>query len=208
MIPTNPEMDNILGILADLYPDAECALHHRNAFELLVATVLSAQCTDKRVNEVTPRLFSELQTPQDFADASTAAVENLICECGLYRTKAHHIIESSKLLVSKYHGVVPDTLDALLTLPGVGRKTANVMLSVAFGVPAIAVDTHVLRVSNRLGLAHSDNVLETERQLMACIPRNLWSSTHHWLIFHGRQVCSARSPKCSVCALATYCEYP
>ena len=197
---------DVLRTLEELYPDAHCALHHQNAFELLIATILSAQCTDKRVNEVTPKLFAVCGTPQRLAEACVEDVESLICECGLFKTKAKNIVAASRMLVDEFACAVPDDMESLLRLPGVGRKTANVVLSNIFGVPAIAVDTHVQRVSNRLGLAESDDVAETERQLMERIPRPLWSSAHHWLIYHGRQVCTARTPRCEICALAPFCK--
>ncbi len=198
---------DVLRTLEDLYPDARCALVHKSAFELLVATILSAQCTDKKVNEVTPRLFVRYATAMQMAAATALDVEQLICECGLFKTKAKNIVATSRIIVERHAGEVPRTMEELTALPGVGRKTANVVLSNAYGVPAIAVDTHVHRVANRLGLAASDDVLETERQLMRRIPRELWSQAHHWLIYHGRQVCIARSPRCEMCALAVHCRY-
>ncbi|PWI58100.1 endonuclease III [Sulfoacidibacillus thermotolerans] len=198
---------DVLRTLEELYPDAQCALHHQNPFELLIATILSAQCTDKRVNQITPKLFSRFPTPKDLAQADISEVESLIMECGLFKMKAKNIVGTSQALVANYDSQVPRDMEKLTQLPGVGRKTANVVLSNAFGIPAIAVDTHVQRVSNRLGLAQSDNVLETEQQLMKRIPKDRWSSAHHWLIEHGRQVCLARSPKCELCSLATYCRY-
>ncbi len=198
---------DILRTLEELYPDAICALHHRNPFELLIATILSAQCTDKRVNEITPVLFSQYSTPEQLACAEIAEVESIIMTCGLFKSKAKNIVGTSQLLVTKHHSLVPADMEQLIQLPGVGRKTANVVLSNAFIIPAIAVDTHVQRVSNRLGLAKSDDVFETEQQLMRCIPKEKWSSAHHWMIYHGRQVCVARSPKCEICALASYCRH-
>lgn len=198
---------DVLRTLEELYPDAKCALHHTNPFELLIATILSAQCTDKRVNEITPRLFLKFPTPLALAQADVAEVETLIMECGLFKTKAKNIIGTSQRLVEEYQSIVPNQMEQLISLPGVGRKTANVVLSNAFGVPAIAVDTHVQRVSNRLGLAQSEHVLETEQQLMKRIPMDRWSDAHHWLIYHGRQVCMARSPKCEICTLAPFCRY-
>ncbi len=197
----------ILRILEDLYPEATCALHHRNPYELLIATILSAQCTDKRVNEITPALFVKYPTPEALAGADLSELERAIEACGLFRMKAKNLLATANQLIEIYQGEVPPSREALMTLPGVGRKTANVVLSNAFGVPAIAVDTHVQRVSNRLGLAMSDNVLETEQQLMARIPENSWSAAHHWLIYHGRQICHARSPKCEICALAPHCKH-
>ncbi len=197
----------ILRILADLYPDAKCALDHTSAFELLVATILSAQCTDTRVNQITPRLFAKYPSAEALAAAEVRKLESVIGECGLFRMKAKHLIGTAQRLLAVHQGQVPSTREELMALPGVGRKTANVVLSNAFGVAAIAVDTHVQRVSNRLGLAMSDDVSETERQLMARVPEALWSAAHHWLIHHGRQVCHARSPKCDECPLAPHCRY-
>ncbi|OPG15260.1 endonuclease III [Ferroacidibacillus organovorans] len=196
----------ILRTLEDLYPDAHCELDHRNPYELLIATILSAQCTDKRVNMITPELFEHYPTPGAMAKASLEDVERLIAQCGLYKMKAKNIVETSRRISDEHGGEVPNTMETLVALPGVGRKTANVVLSNAFGVPAIAVDTHVQRVSNRLGLADSDDVLETEQQLMRRIPKAQWTQAHHWLIFHGRRVCNARQPQCSRCELAVSCR--
>jgi len=201
------QTSSILNELATLYPDAHCELDHRSPFELLIATILSAQCTDKRVNEVTPRLFAAYPTPRALSEAQVEDVERLICECGLYKTKAKNIIATSRVLTELHGEEVPRERAQLEALAGVGRKTANVVMSNAFGVPAIAVDTHVQRVSNRIGLAASDHVEETERQLMRRIPRDQWTQAHHWLIYHGRQVCAARSPQCSACTLIAYCRY-
>ncbi len=197
----------ILRILEQLYPDARCALDHQNAFELLIATILSAQCTDRRVNMITPGLFREFPDAARLACADIGRVEQIVAECGLYRMKSRNIVAASRLIVEQYGGVVPDSMEELLKLPGVGRKTANVVLSNAFGVPAIAVDTHVQRVSNRIGLAQSEDVTVTEQQLMRRIPRAKWSPAHHWLIYHGRLVCTARAPKCQECPLAPHCRY-
>ncbi|NMA94801.1 MAG: endonuclease III [Clostridiales bacterium] len=198
---------NILDILEDMYSDAKPGLEYTTPFELLVATILSAQCTDVRVNMITRELFKEYNTPEDFANVDVRALEKAIYSCGFYRNKSRNIIETSKILLKEHDGQVPDSLEELQRLPGVGRKTANVVLSNAFDIPAIAVDTHVFRVSNRLGLVDAKNVDETERQLMQIIPKHKWSNAHHWLIYHGRQVCSARSPKCSTCKLAKLCKY-
>lgn len=200
-------VQRILKTLAEIYPDAKCALEHRNPFELLVATVLSAQSTDKKVNEVTPRLFARYATPEQFASLEPADLHPYIQQLGLFRNKSKHLIELSRKLVAEHGGQVPKERDALEKLPGVGRKTANVVLSNAFGVPAIAVDTHVLRVANRLGLARAKTPEETERQLMSAIPRELWSRAHHWLIHHGRQLCDARKPLCHSCPLSNDCEF-
>ena len=197
----------ILELLRSMYPEAKTALNHRNPFELLIATILSAQCTDKRVNEITGPLFRKYPRPEDFLKLDQAALEKEIQGCGLFRNKAKNILATCRILVEQYDGQVPQSREALEALPGVGRKTANVVLSNAFGVPAIAVDTHVFRVANRIGLARADTPEETERQLMRRIPRKDWSDAHHWLIYHGRQVCTARSPKCFQCPLQEHCLY-
>jgi endonuclease-3 len=197
----------ILDTLAQTYPDAKCALDHENAFQLLIATILSAQCTDKRVNIITARIFPKYPTPADFAALTPEQLAEEIKDCGLYQAKSRNIIETCRILLDKYGGEVPPRMEDLVQLPGVGRKTANVVLSNAFGIPAIAVDTHVFRVANRIGLAEADDVLKTEEQLMARIPKKLWSPAHHWLIHHGRQICDARNPKCHVCPIAAYCQY-
>lgn len=197
----------ILDRLSHMYPDAKCALEHTNAFELLIATILSAQCTDARVNIVTGRMFPTHNRPEHFASVTPEAIGEMIKDCGLWQSKAKNIHETCRILLEKHGGEVPANMEALVQLPGVGRKTANVVLSNAFGVPAIAVDTHVFRVSNRLGLANAESVDETEKQLMRRIPRELWSQAHHWLIHHGRQICDARKPKCSECPLADLCKF-
>lgn len=196
----------ILEILARTYPDAKCELNHSSPFELLVATILSAQCTDKRVNMVTERLFSKYNTPEDFAQLTQEELEEEIKELGLFRSKARSIIAMSRQLLEDFDGEVPQERRSLESLPGVGRKTANVVLSNAFGIPAIAVDTHVFRVARRLGLAKGATTpLATEEQLMQNIPREQWSAAHHWLIHHGRRICEARRPRCEVCPLLPYC---
>lgn len=197
----------ILRLLENKYKDMGCALHHRTPFELLIATMLSAQTTDVTVNKATDKLFRIYNTPEDFARLSAEELEPYIKTCGFYKTKALNIINASRKILTDFNGKVPDTLEELLTLPGVGRKTANVVISNAFGKDAIAVDTHVFRVSNRIGLAHADNVEETEKQLMKNIPRNKWSKAHHWLIWHGRRICAARKPKCDECPLSHLCSY-
>ncbi|MBN2879855.1 MAG: endonuclease III [Clostridia bacterium] len=199
--------DIILKKLETMYPDAQCALNHRTPFELLVATILSAQCTDVRVNIITESLFREYNTPKDFAEMTYEELEPMIKSCGVYHNKSRSIINTSRILLEKYSSQVPEDMDELMSLPGVGRKTANVVMSNAFHKNAIAVDTHVFRVSNRLGLADANNVLDTEKQLMQNIPEDKWTTMHHCLIFHGRQVCSARSPRCEVCGLNEYCRY-
>ena len=201
------EIDIVLEILLELYPDAEAELDHNNPFELLIATILSAQCTDIRVNKVTKVLFDKVKTPKEFLALSITELGEIIHSCGFYNTKSKNILGTCLLLEEKFNGKVPDNLEDLMSLPGVGRKTANVVISNAFGVPAIAVDTHVFRVSNRIGLANSKNVEDTEVELMKRINRELWTKAHHMLIFHGRRVCKARSPMCEICPISPYCLY-
>ncbi len=202
-IPTK----EILERLSQMYPDAKCALDHSNAFELLIATMLSAQCTDARVNIVTGRMFPTHNRPEHFAAITPDQIGEMIRDCGLWQSKAKNIHETCRILLDQHGGEVPPSMEELVKLPGVGRKTANVVLSNAFGVPAIAVDTHVFRVSNRLGLADAESVEQTEQQLMRRIPKEQWSPAHHWLIHHGRQVCDARKPRCSECPLLDLCKY-
>lgn len=197
----------ILDILEEMYPDAHCELDFRNPFELLIATILSAQSTDRQVNKVTKSLFEKFPTPQDFLKMTEDELAEHIRGLGLFRNKSKNILKTCRILVEQYDGQVPDERELLEKLPGVGRKTANVVLSNAFGIPALAVDTHVQRVSNRLALADSNNPLETEKQLMKRVPRAEWSDTHHRIIWHGRRVCSARNPKCTACELLPYCWY-
>ena len=199
--------DHILAELERLYPDAKPALHFANPFELLVAVILSAQCTDVKVNAVTPALFAAYPDAHALAAADPLEVEDYIRTCGLYHNKAKNLVATARTLVESYNGEVPADHEKLTQLPGVGRKTANVVMSCAFGADAIAVDTHVFRVSNRLGLADANDVLNTEQQLMQNIPKNKWSLAHHWIIFHGRRVCSARKPDCASCTLSPWCEY-
>lgn len=196
-----------MNLLRESYPEAHCALHYGTPFQLLVATMLSAQSTDKTVNRVTETLFAKYSAVGDFLQLEQQALENEIREIGLYRNKAKNILAMCRELVTRFGGEVPANMEDLVSLPGVGRKTANVVLSNAFNVPALAVDTHVFRVSNRIGLADSDNVLDTEQQLLNGIPRELWSSAHHWLIWHGRNICSAKKPKCDLCSIVPYCRF-
>lgn len=199
-------MQTILERLAEHYKDARPELNFNNPYELLVATILSAQCTDVRVNKVTPELFSTYPTPQDMQSADSSTLENIIRPCGCYKVKSKNLIGSAKRIVENYGGKVPQSMDELTTLPGVGRKTANVVLSNAFGLPGLAVDTHVHRVSNRTGLTISKNPEETERQLCSLIPKELWGSAHHWILFHGRYICKAVRPNCSQCFLSDICK--
>lgn len=203
----NEDIKIILDKLEEMYPDAECALVHDNVFQLIVAVALSAQTTDKSVNLITPALFEKYKTPEELAEADISDVEELIRRIGMYKTKAKNIVGMSKALVQNHGGIVPDDYDSLVALPGVGRKTANVVLSVGFGHQRIAVDTHVFRVANRIGLVSEKDVLKTEYALMDRIPEERWSRTHHSLIFHGRQCCDARKPKCEECGINEYCEF-
>lgn len=193
--------------LEEAYPDAKCALNYRTPFELLIATMLSAQCTDARVNMITATLFEKYHGPEDYVTLTPEILQEDIKQLGLFRAKSENIIAASKMLMAEYHGVVPHTQEELVKLPGVGRKTANVVVSNAYCVPALAVDTHVQRVANRIGIANSMNPEATERQICQRVPQKLWSSAHHWLIHHGRQVCSARSPKCDVCPVQEFCQF-
>ena len=202
-----PGFTLLLDALYNAYPEAGCELDFQNAFEILIATILAAQCTDKQVNKVTPALFARFPNAAAFAGFSPEALEPWIHSCGFFRMKALHIVETCKVLVDQYGGEVPGELEELRKLPGVGRKTANVVYANAFGGDAIAVDTHVFRVSNRLGLATAKTPEKTEDQLMENIPKAQWSAAHHWLIQHGRRVCSAQRPHCTECPVAQWCRY-
>lgn len=195
----------ILAELQRLYPDAGPELHFTNPYETLVATMLSAQCTDKQVNKVTPEVFRRYPDAPTMAACTEEELYPLVKSCG-FKSKAGNIIAACRIITQRFGGEVPHTMEELTSLPGVGRKTANVVLANAFGVPAIAVDTHVFRVSNRLGLADAKDVEETERQLMKAIPKKDWRDAHHWLIFHGRRVCKAQHPLCEVCTLRPLCK--
>lgn len=201
------DINTILDILEKTYPDAECALQHENVFQLLIAVALSAQTTDKSVNQVTPALFARYPSPAALAAADPDEVAEYIKRIGMYKTKSKNIVGIARALENDFGGQVPDDYEALVSLPGVGRKTANVVLSVGFGQQRIAVDTHVFRVANRIGLTNEKDVLKTELALMQRIPQERWSRTHHSLIFHGRQCCEARKPKCDLCPLVEYCDY-
>ena len=195
----------ILEELARLYPDARCALDYETPLQLLVATILSAQCTDRRVNLITPALFARYPDAAAFASARQAELEGLIQSTGFFRNKAANIIACCREIVAKHGGQVPATMEELVPLAGVGRKTANVVLGNAFGVPGIPVDTHVGRLSQRLGLTAETNPVKIERDLMEVIPREEWSMFAHRMIYHGRQVCHARKPRCEGCGLAKQC---
>lgn len=195
-----------LGILAREYAGARPALHYKTAYELLVAVILSAQCTDERVNKVTAELFKAYNTPAAMLTLPQEELEKKIFSCGFYRNKAAHILSASRDILEKFGGEVPENFEDLCSLAGVGRKTANVVSSVWFRRDAIAVDTHVFRVSNRLGLAHANTPEKTERDLMRAIPQKDWSDAHHWLIWHGRKVCHSQKPDCAHCALSEVCD--
>ncbi len=194
-----------IAILEETYRDVKPALMFRNPFELLIAVILSAQCTDKRVNVTTARLFARASTPEAIVSMGLQDLEEEIRDCGLFRNKAKNIMASCQLLCEKYGGEVPEDFAELQKLPGVGRKTANVVMSVAFHHPAIAVDTHVFRVANRLKLAVGETPLEVERGLQKAIPKEKWSEAHHWLIWHGRRICKSRRPLCEECPLSEVC---
>lgn len=199
---------NIITWFEKNNPIAETELHYDNNFHLLIAVILSAQCTDKRVNMITPPLFAAYPTPEIMANSSTEEIYEYIKSVSYPNNKAKNLLGMAKKLISEFDGKVPDTLSELESIPGVGRKTANVMLAVAFDKPAMPVDTHVFRVSNRLGLTNnSKNPKETEAELVKNIPGNLLSKAHHWLILHGRYVCTARSPKCDNCGIRQWCKY-
>jgi endonuclease-3 len=196
----------VVRALAKLYPDVTCALHHENAFELLAATILSAQCTDVRVNMVTPSLFARFPDADSLAAADPAEVEDLIRSTGFFRTKAKNLVAMARGLVERHGGEVPRDLEALTALPGVGRKTANVVLGTAYGLATgVVVDTHVKRLARRLGLTRGTDPVQIERDLMAIVPRKHWVDLSHRLIAHGRAVCNALRPRCRDCALAPLC---
>jgi endonuclease-3 len=198
----------ILKILKRTYPDVKTQLYYKNPFELLVATILSAQCTDKQVNRITKVLFAKLKTPHDFAKASLDIIEELVRPTGFFRNKAKSIKNCASMLLEKYNGEVPSRLDELVKLPGVGRKTANVVLGAAFGIQGVVVDTHVGRISKRLGLTENKDPVKIEFDLMEIIPQKEWNDFSLRLIFFGRAVCKARKPACPTCPLYDLCDYP
>lgn len=201
------DVQQILQILAKDFPNAKSELVFNSPYELLVAVILSAQCTDKRVNQVTPALFAVAPTPDKLAKLELSEIEKLIHSCGFYHSKATYLKEMSQDILDRFNGQVPDNLSDLQSLKGVGRKTANVVYAVAFGGQAIAVDTHVFRVSNRLGIATAKNVLDTEKQLMAAIPPDMWADSHHYILLHGRYVCKSQHPNCRECSVKELCRY-
>ncbi|MCI8325975.1 MAG: endonuclease III [Clostridia bacterium] len=201
------DIDGLFDCLLEQHPEPVCELNFKSPFELLVAVILSAQCTDKRVNEVTSHIFDKYNTPKQFADMRQEDLERMIFSCGFYRNKAANIIAASKDIVDKFGGEVPSDFDSLLSLAGVGRKTANVVSAVAFGEQTMPVDTHVLRLSNRIGLASSDKPAEVERTLVSIVPHDRLTQAHHLLIHHGRYICTARAPHCDKCAITDYCRF-
>lgn len=204
---TKDELNEILTGLRAAHPDPVCELNFNSNYELLVAVVLSAQCTDKRVNKVTPELFKLANNPYDMVKLPIEVISETIRSVGCFNRKSQSIMRLSQSLIDNYGGKVPESIDELVKLEGVGRKTANVMQSVAFHGDAIAVDTHVQRVSNRIGMATSEKVEQTERQLMGLLDKSDWSETHHLLIHHGRYICTARTPKCNECTISKYCRF-
>ena len=204
---TKGQWEYCLSEMDRMFPDAHCELVHNNPFELTIATLLSAQCTDVLVNKVTAGLFAKYQTPQDYLNVSIEELQNDIRSIGLFRNKAKNIQALSRMVIEQFNGEIPANRDLLTTLPGVGRKTANVVVSVAFDIPALAVDTHVERVSKRLGLCRwKDSVLQVEETIMKKTPMDKWSRTHHQLIFFGRYHCKAQNPQCPVCPLLSLCR--
>lgn len=197
----------ILKILEDTYSGTKTALNYNSPFELLIAVILSAQCTDERVNKITARLFPKFDTPEKMGALSQEEMEEQIRDCGLYHAKAKNILATCHMLVQEFGSKIPDNITTLMKLPGVGKKTANVVASIIYNVPAIAVDTHVFRVSHRLGLAKGADPLATEKELQKIIPMEKWSDAHHWFIWHGRKICKARKPLCTECAVLAECPY-
>jgi endonuclease-3 len=202
-------LEKIFTALDQLFPRAECALRHENPFQLLVATILSAQCTDERVNMVSPGLFKKYPTPQDFASLRQEVLEREIASTGFFRNKSKNIIGAAKKIVTDFGGKVPKTMDELLALPGVARKTANVVLGTAFGIPSgVVVDTHVFRIAHRLKLSSQKTPEKVEQDLMKIVPQNRWISFSHQVIWLGRKICQARKPLCAECPLETVCDSP
>lgn len=200
-------VDKIIEKLKAEYKGMGCGLSFNSPFELLISTMLSAQTTDVNVNKATEVLYKIYNTPYQFAELSAEELEPYIKSLGFYKNKTKNVINTSRKLIIDFNGEVPNNMEDLVTLPGVGRKTANVVLANAFGKDAIAVDTHVFRVSNRIGLANAENVDLTEKQLMEVLPKNCWSDMHHYIIWHGRRICSARRPKCDECIISDECNY-
>ena len=198
----------MIKVLKKTYPDAKCSLDFKTPFELVIAVMLSAQCTDERVNKVTPSIFNKYSTPQDFADINLTELEELIHSCGFYKNKAKNIIACSQKIINDYNGKVPQTIEELITLPGVGRKSANVVMLEAFGTAlGIAVDTHAKRLSNRIGLSSNSEPEKIEQDLLAIFPKEYLKDINHLFIWHGRNCCTARNPKCNSCPISSYCKH-
>ena len=204
---TKAQKQVILAKLEETYKDTKTALNYNSPFELLVAVNLSAQCTDERVNVITARLFPRLNTPEKMGALTQEQMEEEIRDCGLYHAKAKNILGACHMLVERFNSTIPSDIKTLMELPGVGQKTANVVASIIYNVPAIAVDTHVFRVSHRLGMAKGADPLATEKELQKAIPMEKWSDAHHWFIWHGRKICKARKPLCSQCVLLEECPF-
>ncbi len=203
------EKDNIALVetLKKMYPDAKCSLDFTTPFEMLIAVILSAQCTDERVNKTTPAIFAKYNTPEDFANMDLALLESLIHSCGFYKNKAKNIKATSQILVEKYHSQVPNTMEELMSLPGVGRKTANVVMLEAFNSPqGVAVDTHCKRIANRIGLSNQKEPEKIEQDILKQFPKKYYYDLNHILIWHGRKICTARNPKCEDCSISMYCK--
>lgn len=196
-----------IRLLAQAYPEARCSLEYGKAYELLIATRLSAQCTDKRVNQITPELFARFDTLQSLAEADVREVEGIIRSCGLYKTKARDIVALSQMMLDTYGGAVPDTIEALVRLPGIGRKTANLIVGDVYGKPAVITDTHVIRISGRIGLTDSSDPLKVEKDLRAVLPEEESTLFCHRMVWHGREICTARKPLCERCALLPCCKF-
>lgn len=201
------QREAVLKILEDTYKGTKTALNYNSPFELLIAVILSARCTDERVNVITARLFPRLNTPEKMGALTQEQMEEEIRDCGLYHAKAKNILGTCHMLVEKFHSTIPSDIKTMMELPGVGQKTANVVASIIYNVPAIAVDTHVFRVSHRLGLAKGADPLATEKELQKAIPMEKWSDAHHWFIWHGRKICKARKPLCKECPLLAECPF-
>lgn len=198
----------IIKILKDYYPDAKCSLDFETPFQMVVATILSAQCTDERVNKTTPSIFSKYSTPEDFANLDIKKLEDLIHPCGFYKNKAKNIKACSQKLIDEFNGIVPQTYEELMSLPGVGRKTANVVMLEAFGIAkGIAVDTHAKRISNLIGFSKESDPIKIEQDLLNIIPETYLKDVNHLLVWHGRNICVARNPKCDICPIKKYCNF-
>ncbi|MBR2744678.1 MAG: endonuclease III [Clostridia bacterium] len=205
---TKKQIIEIIEILKKAYPDAKCSLNFNNPFELAIAVMLSAQCTDERVNKTTPLLFSRCKTPSDFINMEISELEKLILPCGFHKTKAKHIKEMSAIIEEKFNGKLPDTMEELISLPGIGRKSANVIMLDAFNKPqGIAVDTHVKRISNRIGFSKETNPEKIEKDLLKIIPNNYLKDVNHLFILHGRAICKSQNPDCTNCPIKSYCKY-